>query len=182
MFAGGAGLLVWSGVLSYEREPTREEVSMFRWINGRTGALARPIWVVMLAGTFGAVPVSAAAALIAKRRRLAVHLAVGGTGAYVLAKAVKPLVGRGRPGLLLERVAFRDQIGGDRGWVSGHTAVATSLALVAGPSSPPWLRVGSYLVATAVGAGRMYAGAHMPLDVAGGAGLGMMIAAVMEPA
>jgi membrane-associated phospholipid phosphatase len=178
MFAGGAALLTWSGVLCTRADPDPSEIALFRWINGRSDSLRRPNWVLMLGGTFGAIPVSAGAALLMRRPRLAGGLAIGGSAAYLLAKAVKPLVGRARPGGLLEGVTFRDQIGGDHGWVSGHTAVATSVALIAGPSLPSPARAGIYAWAATVGAGRMYAGAHMPLDVVGGGGLALMVAAL----
>ncbi len=154
---------------------------MFRALNDRPDALRRPNWVLMLGGTLGAVPAASAVALLAHQRRLAAHLALGGTAAYILAKMVKPYVGRARPGTLLEDVAFRDEIGGNQGWISGHAAVSSSLALIAGPTLPTPARVGAYAWSAIVGAGRMYAGAHMPLDVAGGYGLGMMIAALAEP-
>jgi membrane-associated phospholipid phosphatase len=180
LFAGGAALFVGSGILAAQGL-SAAETKVFRSLNERTDALRRPNWVLMLGGTFGAIPVSAGAAVLAKRPKLAGHLAAGGTAAYILAKLVKPAVGRGRPGNLLEDVSFRDEIGGDHGWISGHAAVSSSLVLIAGPSLPPIARAGAYTWAAAVATGRMYAGAHLPLDVVGGAGLGMMIAAVARP-
>jgi membrane-associated phospholipid phosphatase len=180
LFAGGAALFVGSGILAAQGL-SDTETRVFRALNQRTDALRRPNWVLMLGGTFGAIPVSAGAALLAKRPHLATRLAAGGTAAYILAKVVKPAVGRGRPGNLLADVAFRDEISGDQGWISGHTAVSSSLVLIAGPSLPPALRAGAFAWAGAVATGRMYAGAHLPLDVVGGAGLGMMIAALTRP-
>ena len=181
LFASGTALLVGSGALAYRRDPSPTEVAFFRALNERPDALRRPNWALMLGGTLGAVPAASTVALLAHRRRLAAHLAVGGTAAYVLAKLVKPFVGRARPGTLLEDVAFRDDIGGNQGWISGHAAVSSSIALIAGSSMPVPARLGVYTWSAIVGAGRMYAGAHLPLDVAGGYGLGMMIAALAEP-
>ncbi len=180
MLGAGAILFVGSGALA-RRGLGEAETAAFRSVNERSDAMRQPNWVLMLGGTFGAIPAASAAALTARQRGLAAHLAAGGVAAYVLAKIVKPYVGRGRPGNLLEGVAFRDEIGGDRGWVSGHAAVSSSLVLIAGPSLPAAARACAYTWAATVGAGRLYAGAHLPLDVAGGLGLGMMIAAVLEP-
>jgi membrane-associated phospholipid phosphatase len=180
MVGAGAALLAGSGALA--REGLGEaETALFRRVNDNPDAAAGANWVLMLGGTFGAVPAASIVALLAGRRRLATRLAMGGVSAYVLAKAVKSFVGRGRPGNLLDDVAFRDEIGGDHGWVSGHTAVSSTIALIAGPSLPAGARAGAYAWAAAVGTGRMYAGAHLPLDIAGGLGLGMIIAAVFEP-
>lgn len=177
LFGAGAALFVGSGILA-TRGLSATETRVFRGVNDRTDTLRWPNWVLMLGGTFGAIPVSTAAAILAKRPRLATQLAVGGTSAYLLAKLVKPAVGRGRPGNLLADVSFRDEIGGNQGWISGHTAVSSSLVLIAAPALPPALRAGAFGWAAAVATGRMYAGAHLPLDVVGGAGLGMMIAAI----
>jgi membrane-associated phospholipid phosphatase len=180
LFAAGVALVGATGALSCRRDPDPLEVAAFRRVNGMPDELRWPVWVIMLGGTFGAVPASAGVAWLAGRRRLAVHLMGGGTAAYLLAKALKPYVDRGRPGSLLEDVSFRDRIGGNQGWISGHAAVATTLGLTAGPALPPGPRAAVYAWAASVSAGRMYAGAHMPLDVVGGAGLGMMIAALAK--
>jgi undecaprenyl-diphosphatase len=178
MLVGGAALLVGSGRLARE-ELTDEEVSTFRALNEQSDAMRDAAWALMLGGTFGAVPAAAGLALLTGHRRLALELAVGGSAAYVLAKAVKPVVGRARPHGLLRDVRFRDEIGGNEGWISGHAAVSTSLALIAAPELPRAGRVAAYGAAAGIGVSRLYAGAHMPLDVVGGAGLAMMIAALM---
>jgi len=178
MFVGGAALLVGSGWLARD-ELSDEEVSAFRALNEQSDAMRNAAWTLMLGGTLGAVPAAAGVALLAGRRRLALELAIGGTSAYLLAKAVKPIVGRARPHGLLRDVRFRDEIGGNEGWISGHAAVSTSLAMIAAPELSPAGKTAAYGLATGIGLARMYAGAHMPLDVIGGAGLGLMIAALM---
>ena len=178
MFASGAALLVGSGWLARTRL-TDEEVSAFRALNEQSDAMKDAAWASMLGGTLGAVPAAAGVALLAGRRRLALELAIGGTAAYLLAKGVKPIVGRARPHGLLGGVRFRDEIGGNEGWISGHAAVSSSLALISAPELPPAGRVAAYAAATAIGLSRMYAGAHLPLDVIGGAGLGLIIASLM---
>jgi undecaprenyl-diphosphatase len=119
-------------------------------------------------------------ALLAGRRRLAAGLAVGGTAAWLLAKAAKPLGGRPRPEGVLEGVHTRESIEGDLGWVSGHTAVATTLACVAWPWAPARARPVLVGIVAATAFGRMYVGAHLPLDLVGGAGLGMSISAAVR--
>jgi undecaprenyl-diphosphatase len=66
------------------------------------------------------------------------------------------------------------------GYPSGHAAVAFALATIAwlwfGPRSRiRWVLLG---VAVVVCFGRVYVGAHFPLDVVGGAALGVLSAAL----
>ena len=180
LFAAGAALFEGSRLLVKHDGVARSEERIFRAANDASDSIVLPTRALMQAGTFGSVPAAAAVALLARRRRLAAGLALGGTAAWLLAKAAKPLGGRPRPGGVLPDVRIREKIAGDLGWPSGHTAVATTLALVSAPDVPSWSRP---LLAGAVagtGFGRMYVGAHLPLDLAAGAGLGMMIAAVIR--
>jgi undecaprenyl-diphosphatase len=67
-----------------------------------------------------------------------------------------------------------------RGFVSGHAATLAALATVAWP----WLgRRGRVVVAVLVVVvclTRVYVGAHLPLDVVGGAGLGVAVGGVVR--
>ena len=93
--------------------------------------------------------------------------------AWWSAKGIKAMVTRARPGALLSRVNLREHAGG-LGYVSGHTAVAFALATVVAPSVPARWRPVAYGLASVVALARVYAGAHLPLDVVGGAGLGIL--------
>lgn len=153
------------------------EERLFRAANGSPDGLRIPVRAVMQAGTYGTVPAVAAVALLLGRPGLAARVAVGGTAAWLLAKAAKPLAGRPRPGRVVGDVRTRETIAGDLGWVSGHTAVSITLALVVAPSLPSGARPVLAGIVAVTAFGRMYVGAHLPLDLVGGAGLGMMIAA-----
>jgi undecaprenyl-diphosphatase len=173
----GACLLVGSWIEARNGRLAPYEERLFRLANGATDRIRVPVRAVMQAGTFATVPIAAAVAALAGRRRLAGRLLLGGTAAWLGAKALKPLGGRERPAGVIEDVRIREGIEGDLGWVSGHAAVATTLAFVASEELPPWSRP---LLAGAVAStafGRMYVGAHLPHDVVGGVGLGTVISA-----
>jgi undecaprenyl-diphosphatase len=124
----------------------------------------------------------AALAWAAHRRPLARALAVGGSATWLLAKPLKRLGGRERPAAVLEDVVtLREHIGGDLGWPSGHTAVATTLAAILAPEVPPVARPILAAVVAEVGFARMYVGAHLPHDIVGGVGLGLMVSAAVPP-
>jgi membrane-associated phospholipid phosphatase len=180
LFAAGAALFEGSRLLARREQIPEVEERIFRVANGATDAIVVPTRVLMQAGTFGTVPALSVLAFVTGRRRLAAELAVGGTAAWFLAKAAKPFGGRARPAGVLEGVRTREGIEGDLGWVSGHTAVATTLALTASPRLPRWARPFLAGVAAVTGFGRMYVGAHLPLDIVGGAGMGMMLAALVR--
>ena len=157
-------------------------MALFRRVNGASDRIRVPVRTIMQAGTFGTVPAVSVLAWLFGRRRLATSLALGGTMAWVCAKLAKPFGGRARPEGVLPDVILREPIEGDLGWVSGHTAVATTLAFVAAEELPRAARPVLATIVGTVGFGRMYVGAHLPHDVLGGAGLGMMISAVIPPA
>jgi len=177
-FAVGAALFEGSRLLARHEHVDPTEERIFRAANEASDALTLPVRSVMQMGTFITVPIAATAAFLAGRRELAVALGIGGTAAWVLAKQAKPLGGRPRPAVILDDVRTREEIEGDLGWVSGHTAVATTIAATTWTGGPRWLR--PFLAAGAVTTayGRMYVGAHLPLDLVGGAGLGMMISVI----
>jgi undecaprenyl-diphosphatase len=118
-------------------------------------------------------------ALAAGRRQLAGRLVVGGTVTWGLAKVVKRFVRRGRPTAILSDVHCRGPEARGHGYLSGHAAVATALVAAALPELPPATRQAALAAAAVVGLARIYVGAHLPLDVAGGIALGLLVDAAL---
>jgi undecaprenyl-diphosphatase len=153
------------------------EERVFRTINKLPAAMHAPVWVVMQAGSLSAVPVVAAAAF-RKSRPAALALAIDGTAVWALCKIVKRVIKRGRPADCLDSVVVAGNVQRGHGFPSGHAAVATTLAAIGTRLLPGRAARIAWAVPVVVGAGRQYVGAHLPLDVAGGAALGLSAGAV----
>jgi undecaprenyl-diphosphatase len=178
-FITGAAALVGSG-LAAARPYSEVEESAFHAINRMPSDPQLLVKTLMQFGTFGTVPAVAGIALARKDKDLALRIGLAGTAAWLGAKAIKKLLERGRPASLHTVDEMRGDHGGDHGWISGHSAVAVALAMTAGPLLPKHARPLLYPLAAAVGLGRIYVGAHEPLDVVGGAGFGMMLGSVFR--
>jgi undecaprenyl-diphosphatase len=133
----------------------------------------------MQLGTLGAAPVAAGAAWLAGDRQLAARLLAGGAGTWALSKLVKQMVRRPRPALLLPGTRLRGPDATGLGYLSGHAGVATSLGAAALPHLGPAGGALTLGAIPAVGLARVYVGAHLPLDIAGGAALGLAIDAAV---
>lgn len=154
------------------------EERVFRWFNRRTGRIEAPVWVLMQSGSLAAVFVLAGEAARRRRPRSAALTAVYGTAVWAGVKLVKPGVRRGRPEDHLDGVVVRGDRQRGLGYPSGHAAVALALGLMApralGVAHRPVHDLAAVGLAATTGATRMYVGAHLPLDVVGGCGIGVV--------
>jgi len=156
------------------------EREVFAAVNRLPGAAARGVWVVMQAGSLPTVFVAGGVALAARRPRLALGLVAGGTTAWALAKVVKQAVGRERPAALLHDVIVHGPAATGLGFPSGHAAVAAALLTIAAPYVTRPARIAGWAVVGLVAAARVYVGAHLPLDAAGGIFLGWAVGGVVS--
>jgi undecaprenyl-diphosphatase len=178
LLALGTLALALSAVPVDAQRISRTEADIFGAVNAHTVLPFVIVWPIMQLGNIVAVPVAAAIAAAARRWRLALAILAAGTAVYFLAKVVKGLVIRGRPSTVLDDVVIRGAAATGRGYVSGHAAVVALLTTLAWPYlRRPW----RWLVVGAAGLvclARVYVGAHLPLDVLGGAALGLAIGAI----
>lgn len=177
--AGSAGLaLAVATVAAADGGPAGGEVGLFRAVNGLPDLLEVLLWPPMQLGARGGpVVVALAAAAVLRRWRPPLALVAAGFGAHAVAEALKEVVDRARPAVLLEGVHLRDSTTFDSlGFPSSHAATAFGLAAVAVTLLPSrrW-RIGAWAVAVLVAIGRVHAGAHLPLDVVAGAAIGMAV-------
>ncbi len=179
--AVGLGVVVVCGVLVANRLLVGTEVSVFRRINHWPGWLYPPMWTVQLSGVIGALPLVAAAAALLRRLRLAAALAVATLLKVSLETLAQTFVQRDRPAETLPDVILRGQSAA-RGlsFPSGHAMVIFAIAALVAPYFKGWWKVLPWALAAAVCLSRVYLGAHFPLDVIAGAGLGIFIGCALN--
>ncbi len=177
---GGAALLVLSSLPVHLHSISGPERSVFRLINNHTILPFIVVWTIMQLGNFLAVPAVALVAALFRRWRLAIGMVIGGVATYYLAKVVKKIVERGRPSSLFDHVHIRGTASLGRGFVSGHAAVVTLLVVLAWPYLGRRARIAAVALACFVCLARVNVGAHLPLDVVGGAALGLAVAGLVR--
>ena len=172
--AGTAALLLTAMAVRRDRvSPCEAEV--FRSVNGLPDSLYLPAWAIMQLGTLGAAPAAAGAAWLAEGGELAGRLLVSGAGTWALSKLVKQIVRRPRPATLLPATRCRGSDAAGLGYLSGHAGVAVALGTAALPHLGPVGRALTLSAIPVLGLTRVYVGAHLPLDIAGGAALGLAV-------
>jgi undecaprenyl-diphosphatase len=169
------------GVLVANRIIAGPELALFRRINHWPGGLYPPMWAVQLSGVIGALPLLAAAAVLLRRLRLAAALATATLLKVSLEDVAKTFVQRSRPAETVPDVILRgNSAAHGLSFPSGHAMVIFAIAGLVAPYLKGWWKGLPWALAAAVCLSRVYLGAHFPLDVAAGAGLGVLIGSVLN--
>ena len=156
------------------------ERTVFHSVNDLPGGLYVVVAPPMFLGTFAAVPLFMIACGLFRKFRMGFVLGIAGLGAYLLAKAGKAAIGRGRPGEVFENVHLRDVDASGLGFPSGHAAVAAAVVVAALPYLPKRWRWPVLLFPLFMAFARVYVGAHLPLDVVSGAAIGAAVASLLH--
>lgn len=175
---GAGGMLAAALPVRPDRVGQRE-ARLFMAINNLPDALYAPAWTIMQCGAVGAVGVAAGAAYAAGDHKLAWRLTAAGVGTWALAKLVKQEIRRPRPASLLTGTRTRGQEASGLGYLSGHAGVATALCAASFPRLTTTARAAALGIVPVVGLSRVYVGAHLPLDIVGGASLGLAVEAAV---
>jgi len=179
--AAGLAVVAASGAVVANRLIPGTDTALFREINHWPGWLYPPMWTVQLTGVIGALPLLAAAAALFRRLRLAATLAAATLLKIWLEDVAKTFVERGRPAETVPEVILRGQAAAHGlSFPSGHAMVIFAVATLVTPYLKGWGKALPWALAAVVCLSRVYLGAHFPLDVLAGAGVGMFIGGVLN--
>lgn len=156
------------------------ERAVFHAINGLPGWLYRPMLAAQYLGVLGMPLIVAAGALVWRRWRLAAALVLVVPLKLVLEQVAKLLVQRQRPGTTVPDAILRGVPHAGLSFTSGHAIITFAIAGLLVLVLPRRWGILAFVLAACNGLARVYLGAHNPLDVVGGAAIGLMIAAVLD--
>jgi len=157
------------------------EEAVFHAINGLPDLLQAPVWLFQIPGILVFPLLVALVALLLRRYRLAAAMALSVPIKLLLERrVVKVLVERQRPGTSVSDAILRDASPTGLSFPSGHAVLAFALAGLLAPYLGRNGKLVVYSLAALNGVARIYLGAHNPLDIVGGAGLGIAIAGALN--
>jgi membrane-associated phospholipid phosphatase len=156
------------------------ERAVFHAVNGLPGWLYQPMLAAQYLGVLGMPLVIAVGALAWRRWRLAAALVLVVPCKLGLEQVAKLLVQRQRPGTTVPDAILRGVPHGGLSFTSGHAIITFAIAGLLVLVLPRRWGVLAIVLAASNALARVYLGAHNPLDVVGGAAIGLMIAAVLD--
>jgi membrane-associated phospholipid phosphatase len=156
------------------------EQALFHAVNGLPDWLYRPMLLFQYLGVLAMPLVVAVGALAFRRWRLAAALVLVVPLKLATERVVKLLVARERPGTTVPDAIMRGVHPAGLSFVSGHAIITFAIAGLLGLVLPRRWAVVAFVLATLNAVARVYLGAHNPLDVVGGAAVGLAIAAALD--
>ena len=178
------GVLVLCGLVARNGNVGAAERRVFHWINDLPEWLYRPMWLFQQVGNLVVAFALVMVLALALRKP---RLAIAGVAAVVLKlgleRVVKQVVERARPGTSIGDVVFRGDVSSaGLSFVSGHAVITAAMAAIVVPLLKGRWKWAPWILVALNGFGRIYVGAHNPLDIVGGAALGVAIGAALNAA
>jgi membrane-associated phospholipid phosphatase len=170
---GVAALVLKAGAVGWDQ-------SLFRVLNDVPAALASvlsPLLHLFLPAGILVVIVLAAVYVVARNHSImpvAAGAVAAGT-AWALANLAKAVVDRPRPYEVIAGAVLRQHPAHGTSFPSSHTAVTVAVVIALVPFLPRALAGVAIAYAVLVGWSRVYLGVHYPLDILGGAGIGITV-------
>ena len=156
------------------------ERAAFHAVNGLPAWLYQPMLLFQYLGVLAVPLVVAVGALAFRRWRLAAALVLVVPLKLALERLVKLLVQRQRPGTTVPDAILRGVHPAGLSFVSGHAIITFAIAGLLALVLPRRWAVLGFVLASLNAVARVYLGAHNPLDVVGGAAVGLAIAAALD--
>jgi len=180
--AAGLLLLVICGLIARNRRVGTIERHAFRAINDLPAWLYRPLWVFQQFGNlFVALAIGVVIAILLRRWWVAAAVVAAVGLKLVGERAVKNVVERSRPGTTIGAIHVRGNVPlHGLSFVSGHSVIVTAVATLLTPVLRGRWKLVPWIFVILNGLARIYVGAHNPLDVIGGAGLGLFIGGILN--
>ena len=174
---GVSALLLKTGTLGWDE-------SLFRILNEVPAAAASvltPVSHLFLPAGIAVVVVFVVVYVVARNRGV-LPVAAGAAAAgiaWVLANVAKAIADRPRPYEVIAGAVLRQQPAHGTSFPSSHTAVTVAVVIALVPFLARPLAAAAIGYAVLVGWSRVYLGVHYPLDVLGGAGIGLAVGGVI---
>lgn len=173
----GLAVLAGAGLVASNGRVGAIERWAFHAVNGLPDWLYRPLWIFQQLGNIViALLVALVVASVLRRPKLAAAAVLAVGAKLWLEQVVKSVVERTRPGTSVGDAILRGQVSANGlSFVSGHAVIAVAMATALSAVLPRGWRTVVWVVVVLNGLTRIYVGAHNPLDIVGGAGLGLLI-------
>jgi len=156
------------------------ERATFHAVNGLPDWLYLPMLLFQYLGVLVVPLVVAAGALAFRRWRLAAALVLVVPLKLATERVAKLLVERERPGTTVPDAILHGVPSAGLSFTSGHAIITFPIAGLLVLVLPRRWAIVAFVLATLNAVARVYLGAHNPLDVVGGAAVGLAIAALLD--